>query len=227
MNKKMNAVIVSCSSLTEFVDLAQRNMGTSYPVVIVDRQYHSEPSEMKERIRETIQGLPAEYDTVLVSMGFCGGTWDHVTFDRRIVIPRVDDCVSLLLTRDNVLVPNRKEMGHLYLYETNPEDFSALSLMREGFQSGDRDLDGLDPAYLFSMLTQGYHHMDIIDTGLSPCYEEDYVIKAQEQADVIGAELDYVPGGVLLLEKLVSGDWDEQFIVAEPGTVLRHGLFFE
>ena len=50
-------------------------------------------------------------------MGFCGGSWDQVTAPCRIVIPRVDDCVSLLLQRGDGYVPNLKEMGHLYLYE--------------------------------------------------------------------------------------------------------------
>ena len=220
----MNPIILSCSSLREFVDLAQENAGTSYPVTEVDRNFHAEPGEMKNKLAEMIRELPSEYDTILVAMGFCGGAWDHVSFDRRIVIPRVDDCISLLMSVDDEFIPNRKEPGHLYLYETDPDDFSAISLMRNGYQS--RDLKGLDQKYLFSMLTQGYTHMDIVDTGLNPCYEVEYVEKAQAQADELHADLDFVPGGVYLLEKLFSGRWDEQFLVAEPGEMLLHGKFF-
>jgi hypothetical protein len=49
---------------------------------------------------------------------------------------------------------------------------------------------------------------------------------AQENADQINATLDYVEGSNRLLEKLVSGRWDEQFIVAEPGHKIKHGDFF-
>ena len=222
----MNALILACSSLTEFVEQAQKNMNTSFPVKEIDREYHAEPGEMKIKTAELIRDLPEEFDTILVAMGFCGGVWDHVAFDRRIVIPRADDCISILMSVDDAFIPNRKEAGHLYIYETDPDAFSAISLMRSGYQGRDLDLEKLDPAFVFSMLTHGYTHMDIVDTGLNPCYEVEYVEKAQKQADEIHADLDFVPGGVYMLEKLVSGRWDEQFLVAEPGEMLIHGKFF-
>lgn len=49
----------------------------------------------------------------------------------------------------------------------------------------------------------------------------------QADADRIHAELAFVDGGNLLLEKLLSGRWDKQFFVAEPGTTIRQGTFFE
>mgnify|MGYP001153213568 CR=1 FL=1 len=50
--------------------------------------------------------------------------------------------------------------------------------------------------------------------------------QAQKNADMIHAALDYVQGSNRILEKLVSGEWDEQFLVAEPGHLIRHGDFF-
>ena len=50
---------------------------------------------------------------------------------------------------------------------------------------------------------------------------------AQEEADRIHMALDYVEGGIHLLEKLVAGEWNEQFLVAEKGHLIRHGDFFE
>ena len=221
----MEAVILCCSSLREFVDRAQESQGTHWPVAEADRNLHAEPARMKERLTAMLAELPPEYDTVLVAMGFCGGAWDHVTAPRRLVIPRTDDCVSLLLQTDDEYCPNRKEPGHLYLYETDPRTFSALTLMRSDMPL-DEDLKKLDPEFLFHMWFDNYHHMDIIDTGLNDCYSEEYVIAAQAEADRIGAELDYVPGGIRMLEKLVSGRWDEQFLVAEPGHLILHGDFF-
>ena len=76
------------------------------------------------------------------------------------------------------------------------------------------------------MWFDNYHSMDIIDTGMNDCYSEAYVQAAQENADMINASLGYVQGSVRILEKLLSGNWDEQFLVAEPGHVIRHGDFF-
>ena len=221
----MKKAIVTCSSLQEFVEAVQDRTGGTDPVYTVDRQYHVEPEQMKQRVRSCIEQIPAEYDTILIAMGFCGGVWDHVAFDRRIVIPRVDDCVSLLLQTDDRYIPNRKEPGHLYLYETRPEDFSALHLMRDA-SAADPELAGVGRELLFHMWFDNYRHMDIIDTGLNDCYAESYVQAAQDNADQIGAALDYVQGSLRMLEKLLTGVWDEQFLVAEPGHVIVHGDFF-
>ena len=243
-------MILTCSSLKDHIDAAQQAMGTSWPVTVVDRSHHVEPAEMKQvicaeieemaqafrRACVCVQGpgavpLPPEETlpglTVLVAMGFCGGAWDHVSFPCRVVIPRVDDCISLLLATDDTCVPNRKEIGHLYLYENDPADFSALHLLRDG-GTADETYRGMSREDLFRYWFGNYHAMDIIDTGLNTsCYDVEYAQAAQKEADMINAALGYVQGSNRMLEKLVSGRWDKQFIVAEPGQVIKHSDFFE
>lgn len=223
----MNACILSCTSLLDFVNAAQVSQGTSFPVYTLDRAMHVEPEEMRAAMLRQMAALPEEFDTVLVAMGFCGGVWHQTGFDRTVVIPRVDDCISLLLHTDDDFHPNLKEDGHLYLYENDPKDFSALTLMHNTNSfTQDLDLKNMNREFLFEMWFHNYRNMDVIDTGLNDCYSEEYAAAAQAQADQIKADLDYVPGGILLLEKLVSGRWDEQFIVAGPGKVIVHGDFF-
>ena len=246
-------LILSCSSLIEYVNAAQKAMETDLPVVVVDRSHHAEPAEMKQVVKETIEGVlsgcipvgpdssaagqpnvpaeqPAAMDpadlTVLVAMGFCGGSWDHVSFPCRVVIPRTDDCISILLATDDQYIPNRKELGHLYLYENDPKDFSALHLLRDG-GTAEETYRNMSREDLFRYWFGNYHSMDIIDTGLNPCYEVPYVEAAQKEADRINADLGYAQGSNRMMEKLVSGRWDEQFLVAEPGHVIKHSDFFD
>jgi hypothetical protein len=218
----VNAVVISCSLLVPFVEAAQKARGTSWPVIPIDRSYHLEPAEMKRVIADHIGGLDPSIDTVLVSQGFCGGVWDHVTASRRTVIPRVDDCVSLLLATDDENIPNRKESCHLYIVEPDPEDFDPFIALKDK----PADLDGFDDEMLFHYYFDPYGHVDIVDSGVTDCYSIDYVEAAQKCADRVNAELGYVEGSNLMLEKLVAGEWDEQFIVAQPGDLIRHGTFF-
>ena len=213
------SVILTCSSLEDCVRQAQENMGTALPVCVLDKRYHVEPRDMREQILAALGDLSRSHDTVLVSMGFCGGSWDQVTAPCRIVIPRVDDCVSLLLQRGDDYSPNLKQMGHLYLYEKDLRE-SLFSRIGE-------DMDEETADELIEMYFGNYHYLDIIDTGYNDCYSEAYVEAAQAEADRIDMMLDYVPGGIHLLEKLVSGDWDDQFLVAEKGHLIRHADFFE
>lgn len=212
----MNAVILACSSLDKYVDAAQEKMNTNFPVISVDRKYHEEPEQMREQLMEKIRGLPSETDTILVAMGFCGGSWEAVPVDKRVVIPRVDDCITLLLHTDNSWHPNLKKEGHLYLRDTDTAEYSLEGMQRRLCKK----YGGMNGSIIFNSMFADYTNVDIMDTGIYDCYAEEYVIEAQRNADLIRGILDYVEGSNLLLEKLVSGRWDQQFLVVEPGQML-------
>ena len=219
----MSTVILACTTLSEYVQAAQETMGTSFPLVEVDRKYHVEPKDMRTQVLKTIESLSPEVDTVLVAMGFCGGSWQDVVSDRRIVIPRVDDCVTMVMTTEDKWNPNLKEAGHMYLFGEGLSGFSIEGIYQDLRRQYDEEMADM----VFEMYFENYHHLDIVDTGLYDCYDLAYVEKAQAEADRIEAEIDYVPGSNHLLEKLVSGRWDEQFLVVEPGKKMIHGMFFE
>lgn len=219
----MQIGILACEALEPYVSAAQETMGTAYPVFFLDRRLHDNPDDMKRHIQAAIAALPPALDTILIAMGFCGGSWDHVMAERRIVIPRVDDCVSLLLQLDDAMYqPNTKELGHLYLTGANSAQLSPTRIL----QTLRENTSPQEAEATFQMWFSGYSHLDIIDTGHYDCYAEDFVANAQMEADLIGCTLDFVPGSNRMLEKLVSGNWDMQFLVAEPGHCIRHGDFF-
>ena len=219
----MNAVILACTTLTDYVLAAQETCRTSYPVVWLDRQYHIEPRQMREKILSALSALPEEVDTVLVSMGFCGGSWQDVTSTKRIVIPRVDDCVSLVMTTTDEVRPCTKEIGHMYVFGGASGGFSIGGI----YDSLRQEYDEETAQIVFDMMFANYRNVDIVDTGLYDCYDLAYVERVQADADRIHGELDYVDGSNLLLEKLLSGRWDRQFLVAEPGTTIGQGIFFD
>ena len=64
-----HTVILSCSSLLLHVEAAQTKMHTRFPVVELDRQFHAEPKQMRSRILEILDTLPASCKTVLAAMG--------------------------------------------------------------------------------------------------------------------------------------------------------------
>ena len=218
----MSTVILSCTTLLEYVQKAQESCGTSYPVVELDRKYHAEPSRMREHILKTLASLPSDVDTVLAAMGFCGGSWQNVSCARTLVIPRAADCVALALVTRERYSPDLKEPGHMYLFGEGDNGFSIRAIYENLLETYDREMADI----VFDMYFEHYYHLDIIDNGLYDCYDLDYVEQAQEDAVRIHAELDFVPGSNLLLEKLVSGQWDSQFLVVPPNTNITQEKFF-
>ena len=82
-------------------------------------------------------------------------------------------------------------------------------------------------ADIVNMYFEYYYYLDIIDNGLYNCYDLNYMERAQADADRIHAELDFVPGSNILLEKLVSGHWDNQFLIVLPNITITQGKFFD
>lgn len=138
---RSDTVIFACSALEIYVSAAQEKEGTCYPAVFLDKENHMEPKCMRQCILDAEKSLPATVKNVLVAMGFCGGALDSVSFSRRFVIPRVDDCVSMMLQTDGQYNPNPKETGHLYMMEPDPEDFSLKKcsrIIRQGMRASAR-----------------------------------------------------------------------------------------
>lgn len=217
-NPPSHTVILACSAMSIHVAAAQKTMNTDFPVIEVDSSLHENPSKMRQKIIETLEQMEKSIDTALVAMGFCGGSWEDIATDKRIVIPRVDDCITLLLHTDDTWYPNLKQCGHLYLRDDIEGKFSPKSI-KKNLCSQYGDSEG---SFVFRTWFGSYTNADIIDTGAYDCHSEAYLLEAMENADLMEATLDYVPGSNLILEKLVSGRWDQQFLVIEPGNTVSN-----
>lgn len=220
----MKAVLLACNSLETHVKAAQETMNTDHPVVYIDSKYHIEPKDMREQLIKTMKELPEDADTVLVAMGFCGGSWENVPIDKRVVIPRVDDCITMLLHTDDTWYPDLKQPGHLYLHDANHANNKKFSpaVMKEKLCLQYGEMNG---TFIFNTMFASYTNVDIISTGAYDCYSEEYIEEAEKNAKLIHSVVDYVEGSNIILEKLVSGRWDQQFLVVEPGQLLTNSNF--
>lgn len=212
-----NTVIAACSSMLLHVEAAQKKMGTDFPVAVLDREYHSDPAKMRELVMKTLESLPAEKENVLVAMGFCGGSWDRIESPRRIVIPKADDCITMLLHTDDTPHLNLKQQGHMYFRDSDEGKYSMKGMKEEICRKYGTEFG----TSVFGSWFASYTHADIIDTGAYDCYSLEFAREAQENADLIRCTLDYTQGSNLILEKLVSGRWDGQFVVKMPGDPVK------
>ena len=78
----------------------------------------------------------------------------------------------------------------------------------------------------YSRWFANHSQLDIVDTGVFDCHSEAYVGDAQECADALHCCLGYVSGSNSLLERLIGGQWEDGFLVANPGQIIGHKDFF-
>ena len=69
----MSRIIISCGNLLHHLEAAQKKMNTSYNVVELDTELHSEPERLRRTLFDTMEALDPAADTVLLAMGLCGG----------------------------------------------------------------------------------------------------------------------------------------------------------
>lgn len=93
----MKTVILCCASLEKEVRLAMARKEISYPLHILTDNNHDVPNRLREAIQRELDGI-RDADRVLMAFGTCGGAMVGLsTGNFQLILPRVDDCLSLLM----------------------------------------------------------------------------------------------------------------------------------
>lgn len=179
---------------------------------------------MREELIMTMsKRIPKDFDTVLVAQGYCGGVWEDVVFDRKVVIPRVDDCVSMALQTTENYSPDLKKKGHYYLFNIMSGLFSPKKL----FHKFAKQYGTEKTKEIFDNWFKDYPYLDVVTSECEDTGNQKYQKEIQDSAQLIKAQIQLVPGSNLLIEKLITGRWDDQFVVKQPGERITMDDFFE
>ena len=111
----MTTAVLACEILKYEVEAAREKVNCPYPVIYFDGGLHSHPPKLRQEIEKQLAALPPEVDTVLLAMALCGNAIVGFAAPCRLVVPRMDDCATIFLHRDDKRYANLKEIGHLYL----------------------------------------------------------------------------------------------------------------
>ena len=131
------------------------------------------------------------------------------------MFPRVDDCITLMLGSREKRSEISRESGTYFLtkgwldYERNIWVEYQASAKRFGKEKAAR---------IYKSMLRHYQRLGIIDTG---AYELDPIV---ERARHIACELGLTPhvirGTLHYIEKLLTGPWDQDFILIPPGETI-------
>ena len=188
-----------------------KKTGINYPVKWIESGLHNAPKKLTERLQDVFDNIEAQ--RVLVAMGFCGNSVQGIkTGGFELIIPRVDDCVSLLLGSVNTRAAISARHAAYYL--------------TEGWLRGERNL-WVDYQYtvkkygeeqaasIVQMMFGNYRTLALLNNGVEPI--ERLIEKTRVIADTLGLEQIVVPATVAYLEDLLTGPWeDNRFLIKAP-----------
>ncbi len=189
---------------------------------VFDFGLHVNPGRLRQTLQAEIDAVRGRYDTILLGYGMCSqGILGLKAEGCRLVAPRVDDCIALFLGSSAAYAREcRREPGTYFLtkgwIEVGDTPFSDYerSLARYGEEKAAR---------IFKLMMGNYKRLALIDTGGYAL--EKYRQYAREAAARFGLRFEEIEGSQALIRKMISGPWDEDFVVLEPGETFRADQF--
>jgi len=206
-------------------------------LALLRRGLHDTPAILRDRLQQEIDAATVEnrYDAIVLAYGLCGGaTAGIVAGDVRLVLPRAQDCITLFLgSRDRydsefTAHPGTYWYAPDYVERSTDRAAGGTGLLGIG-ASSDAEVQaayedyvarfGKDNAdYLMETLGAWREHYDraaFVDMGVGDASEVEGLAKAE--AGRRGWRFERVEGSLLLLKRLLDGDWDDDFLVLQPG----------
>ena len=208
----MRIAVVACQTIRDELRLALQETGVNYPVLYIEAGLHNKPGALHGRIQRELDMLD-NVDTVLLVFGYCGNSMLGVKSAKfQIIVPRVDDCISLLLGSTRARREISQEMGTYFITkgwlecEQNIIWEYERCVVRYGEQRALR---------LMKRMLGHYRRFMVIDTGAYPVGS--VMPRTSAFAQKLAMRHEVVPGSPRLLHKLLLGQWDEEFIILQPG----------
>lgn len=209
----MDTIVISCKTIENELLAVMGEENCGYPVQWLDAVLHNFPQKLNARLQQTLDSCNG-FDTALLAMSYCGNSLAGLNSGNlRLVIPRCDDCITLLLGR----VRRRQSI-------------SATYFMTEGWLNGDNNLWN-EYQYclqkygekrgrrIFSAMLAHYKNLALLDTG---CFDREAAqTRILPIAETLGLEYTCIEGTLRYLQDLLSGNWDkDRFLVVPPHTTI-------
>jgi hypothetical protein len=210
--------IIACETIDDEIrKVNRRGFGCRF----LEHGLHRTPDLLREKLQEAIL-QDREAETILLGYGLCSnGVVGLRSPDKWLIIPRVDDCISLLLGSRKVYLEHFKsEPGTYYLTK------GWIDHGKTPYSQYHENLEKYDPEtalWVAKELLKNYTRIALIDTGaydLNGCR-----CHAEAMAAFFGLRLEVVPGTIQLLHDLVKGRWNKDFLVIEPGCEVTEAMF--
>lgn len=212
--------VLACATVMEEM-LPLRPEGMAYHVL--DFGLHVNPAVLKRTLQDAINAAADTADEVILGYGLCSMAVVGLRANGcTLVVPRVDDCISIFLGS-----------GHVYRQQMRAEP-GTYYLTKGWIEAGDTPFDEYDRLvtrygpqkadWLIRQTIKHYTRLALIDTGRDGI--ERYRDHVRRLAARWALRFEEIPGSNALVRQMLFGPWDEGFVVVPPGESIRYEHFF-
>lgn len=212
----MRTKILCCRTLEPEVRLAMEQCACPWELKVLQQNNHDVPGKLRQNIQKELDAI-TDADRVLLAFTVCGGaTVGLRTGDFEMVIPRVDDCLSLLMgSMERRRAATEGGFGLFVTegwmnHENNTE--AELQRIRQKYPP-ERAKKVIEAMY------GNFDSLNVIDTG---AYDPEEILpRTRELARQLGLKHRVVEGTTSYLQRLLQGPYEEpHFAVIAPHTTV-------
>lgn len=203
-------------------------------------QAHMVANDLRKMIQSAIDSAEdaGGYDAIILGFGLCGNSTEGLTSKKlRLVIPRAHDCCAIFLGSVGKYIEQFKDRPsqgwgcHGYIDrdmdQLKDTEFSKSLGLDVDFQTLVTKFGKENAKMLWESLhpfMPGQKHVYIkVEPFENLGFMERFMEKKRAEDDEIGAErgFEILDGSMSFMSKLVNGDWDEEFLIIEPGQTIE------
>ena len=183
----------------------------------IDAGLHLHPEKLKAALQQSIEENSAAYEAILLGFGLCSNAAVGLVSEHSLlVVPRVDDCIGMLLGSQERYRAEMARTPGTYFLSRGWID-AGVTLMDEY-----RDMvERFGEQRARKLQNKMFGHYSRLAYIASPDGDQDAYRKfSQQAADSLSLTYQELQGTDNLLKAMVTGQWDERFIVAQPGRII-------
>ena len=233
----MRLKCIGCDALARLIYLCAAHSPHLVDVSMLRLGLHRKPADLQARLQNEIDSSVGQgFDAVIMVYGLCGRATAGITArDVPVIIPRAHDCITLFLGSRARYIEQHENQPGTYWYtldyiERGSQDGSltALGATDDNSFNIEDEYDkyvakyGKDNAdYLMEMMGAWRSHYEraaFIDMGVGD--SKTIEAKAQDEAARRGWAFERVAGDMVMVRRLLNGDWNEDFLILQPGQKL-------
>ena len=232
----MHLMCLACDVLARPVYLCAARSPHMVDIELFRRGLHNQPADLRGKLQARIDALSGPpYDAIVMGYGLCGqASAGLIGRGVPLVIPRAHDCITLFLGSRERYQHQFENFPGTYWYaqdyvERDDGQGGTLSLgsivdakVNETYEEYVQKYGKENADYLMEVMggwQKHYKRAAYIEMGVGDGSKVE--AKAREDAARRGWVFDRVAGDLVLIRRLIEGDWENDFLVLKPGEQVK------
>jgi len=216
----MTKKLICCDVFKEELNLISLPPGLNTEFISMGLHLH--PKKLHQKVQEALDNVSG-CSLVILGFGLCGGSLNGIKApDCRIVMPRVHDCIPVLLGSVEKFNSLRQQDHRTFYFSGGWVEGERMMIPE--YERTCLEWGPQKALRVFRMMFEHYNRLMYIHTG----HPRDAAAlrRTRDFGGILGLPCLETPGDLKQLELLINGPWDsEDFVIIPPHGIINQDEF--